>query len=408
MIGPTICSNADQTSRRSRGDHTVDPSNDATSSVAERLQPGALIVVLRYMTVDDASRRAPHRLGRGAALIALAAVLGLGACGGNATTTSADAPTAVEAPAEANVNESPSGDDNAAPQPTASDAPADGQSLPGYEVAVLGWVPFPFTDWPAEAAAQTVDLAAPPWGLRVEVCGEADAAPDPGAEQLFGFADSAGAFGSEFRSLTTGPLVSPELMTWPEPGSCAEGWVQPNVPVGLQPTTASWFKDWDESVPRLDFPLGDPYQPDAIPIDGAVLAAGEAHPVTGNATWTVHGVSRIPAADPAALVPEGSYLNAGQGYDLPPDGFEWAAVDAEYCLGDDPTTVYEGLGLAVDGWATGIALRDQVNVGPDNLYALPAEGPCQRHLWYAPVSPDATITAVTLTFGAGPWWTVSG
>lgn len=350
-------------------------------------------------------RRAPNRRARSRTLMALVAVgLVLAACGGDddpATDTGAE----LEAPPD-DATASPNGEEADAAGTDAPSATHDG-SLPGYQVEVLGWMPWPFADWPREAASQGVDADAPPWALRVSVCADADAAPDPGAETIFAFADASGDFGTEFRSQTTSPIVSPVLMTWPDPGACAEGWVQPNVPVGLEATMASWYKDWDETLPRLDFELGDPYEPLDAPIDGDVLAPGQPHTVDANATWTVHGVTRLPAADPAAVVPEGSYLNAGQGYDLPPEGFEWAAVDAEYCFGDQPDVISESLGLAIDGWATAVSLQSDLNIGPDHLYEPAADAPCRRGLWYAPVEPDATISAVTSTFGSGPWWSAT-
>lgn len=282
------------------------------------------------------------------------------------------------------------------------------QSLPnGYDITYLGWSPWPFVGAPDDAAFTNINDDEPPMGVRVEVCAAADAGESYSAELAFAAGDAAGELiVTDLRSVTTGPIVSPTLLVWPAPGTCSEGWVQPNVTVGVRPETVLWNMDFDDSMPVLSWPIGDPYIGSEHPVDGEVLALGEPFTVAGNATWTVHGVQRVPAADPTALVPEGSYSNAGMPYDQPPAGYEWAAVDAEYCFGDDTSVISEGLGLAVDGWATQLALSANVNVGPDHLALFDGDQPCLRKNWYAPVEPDATITAITSTFGAGPWWLV--
>jgi hypothetical protein len=307
---------------------------------------------------------------------------------------------------------------------TATDAPTDGggdasasagtpggatQSLPGgYDLTYLGWSPWPFTDAAPEAAFTNINDAEPPLALRFEVCATADATPMSSGELLFAAGDATGTPIVELRSVTTGPIVSPALLAWPTPGTCSTGWVQPNVTVGVEPATAMWIQDWDDTMPVLSWPIGDPYVGLEHPVDGDVLNLGEPFTVADNATWTVHGVERIPAADPTAVVPEGAYYNAGSPFDQPPAGYEWAVVDAEYCFGDNPGTISENLGLAVDGWATQIALDSYVNVDADHLVELDdvpdTANPCIRKDWYAPVALDAQITAITSTFGAGPWW----
>jgi hypothetical protein len=282
------------------------------------------------------------------------------------------------------------------------------QSLPnGFDITYLGWSPWPFVDAPDDAAFTNINDDEPPMGVRIEVCAAADAGESYSAEFAFAAGDAAGEpIVTALRSVTTGPIVSPTLLVWPAPGACSEGWVQPNVTIGVRPETVLWIMDFDDSMPVLSWPIGDPYIGSEHPVDGEVLALGQPFTVANNATWTVYGVERVPAADPAALVPEGSSSNAGMPYDQPPAGYEWAAVDAEYCFGDDTSIISEGLGLAVDGWATQLALSANVNVGPDHLALFDGEQPCLRKNWYAPVAPDATITAITSTFGAGPWWLV--
>ncbi|MFN3217233.1 MAG: hypothetical protein ACE367_12120 [Acidimicrobiales bacterium] len=169
------------------------------------------------------SRHALRRRSRRRVLVGLAAATMalLAACGGDEPAPAAD--TEPEAPVDA-ANESADDDgDEAAAAGTDAPSAADGGSLPGYQVEVLGWMPWPFADWPGEAASQGIDAAAPPWALRVGVCADADAAADPGAEILFAFADESGDFGTEFRSHTTGPIVSPVLMTWTGPAGVASG-----------------------------------------------------------------------------------------------------------------------------------------------------------------------------------------
>jgi hypothetical protein len=279
----------------------------------------------------------------------------------------------------------------------------------GYVIELLGWSRWPFTGWPGEGARSSGVPDRVPVALRVEVCAGNDAEPLAVAGGLwFAVGGAAGDLLDSEQMLASKPLVSPALLDWPDPGSCTEGWTQPMAPVSAEPSTAVWVDRLDEGLPVLVWDLGDPYEPAEHPTDGEVLVAGETLTLDAAATWTVFGVSRLPAADPDAVVPAEAYRNAGQGFDLPPAGFEWAAIDAEYCYGSAPGTVYGNIGLVVDGWSTRVEATRRLNAGPDHVFRPVEETGCIRGLWYAPVAPDATVTGVSSSDGGGPWWLVTG
>ena len=309
-----------------------------------------------------------------------------GACGDSASS-----------PASAEPEPTPDVDDI-----TSTDAPAL-TADDGTTIELLGWSRWPFADVAEGVVSLGIDGARPPSALRVEVCAGND--QFNGQASAFSFGDAAG---EPFESPSTSiidPLVSPELLDWPEAGECATGWVQPNSPAESDPATALWGLEVES---RWTERLGDPYVGVDHPIDGELLDVGTAIEVDDGATWAVFGVERIPAASPDATIPADAPVNAGAPLDQPPQGTEWAVVDAEYCFGADPLGIAGNIGLVIDGWATGVALSADIAASEEHLpLLLTGEEPCLRRGWVAPVPLDATITAVTSTFGDGPWWGVS-
>lgn len=272
-------------------------------------------------------------------------------------------------------------------------------------IELIGWSRWPFEDAADEVVSLGIDQARPPSALRVRVCAGPDVDVFDGGASSFTFGDEAGEPFESPSTMIIDPLVSPVLLEWPSAGDCAEGWVQPNLPVGAAPATALWGLDPET---RWSAPLGTPYQGADHPVDGELLDGGDSLDVGGGASWTVFGVERVAAADDAELIPADAPFNAGLPFDQPPTGAEWAVVDAEYCFGDRPGTFSGNLGLVVDGWATGAELSDQISASNDHLASPPSGEPCQRSSWIAAVPVDASITGITSTFGAGPWWAVSG
>ncbi len=310
-------------------------------------------------------------------------------CGG-----SDDAGDAGESDVEATVA-------TTAPTMTVPSVPTS--STPTIEL--VGWSRWPFEDVVDDVVSLGIDQDRPPSALRVRVCSGSDVDVFDGGISSFTFGDAAGEPFESPSTMIIDALVSPVLLEWPSVGDCAEGWVQPNVPVGAAPVTALWGLD---PATRWSAPLGTPYDATDHPVDGDLLEPGDSLDMGGGASWTVFGVERVAAADPGEVIPADAPIDAGLPFDQPPSGTEWAVVDAEYCFGDTPGTFSGNLGLVIDGWATGGELSDQISASNDHVASLLSGEPCQRSSWIGPVPVDASITGITSTFGTGPWWVLGG
>lgn len=150
----------------------------------------------------------------------------------------------------------------------AADTRAPGEAVvavDGHELTYLGWSdwPFPDVDLDLNQVRQLETDGTRLVAIRVAVCPGLDSFPMSGGV-LFTVADAGGQpFGSgteEFQKLSF-PLVSEELFVWPDPGDCAEGWLQSVIPVDAAPAIVLWRNLFENEDEEYQWLIGEPVPP---------------------------------------------------------------------------------------------------------------------------------------------------
>lgn len=216
-------------------------------------------VSARAAAVGSADRRRRRDRGRLVAAVALLVVVGA-TCGGSGEPEAVNTTVGSEpstAPADGAVDEP--GD----PPATAGEVVV---TADGHELSYLGWTDWPFPGVDLEPSHQLMRAYAEGTrivAIRVSVCAGADSAPISG-HFLFTVADADGQpFGSDVEHFEKVglPVVSDELLTWPEPGTCDEGWLQPRIPVDAVPTIVLWQNLFANEAEEYQWFIGEPGLP---------------------------------------------------------------------------------------------------------------------------------------------------